>query len=93
MFKRGAAPATAKSSVGSRTPLSCSGEGWTFRRVEAVARERLPVGHGDMHGGGGGWAPRGAAVVVRERLSVCLATVRVCCVGRTRCAGLVAREL
>ena len=46
MFKRGAAPATGRSPVASRTPLSGSGEERTSRGVEGVARERLPVGRG-----------------------------------------------
>ena len=32
------------------------------------ARERVPVGRGDVLGGGGVRAPRGAAVGARERL-------------------------
>ena len=58
MFKRVAAPATARSPVASRTPLSGSGEERTARRVEAVAREWLPVGQVDVHVRGGGRALR-----------------------------------
>ena len=43
MFERGAAPATGRSPVASRIPLSGSGEERTARRVEGVARGRLPV--------------------------------------------------
>ena len=69
MFLSIAAPATARSSVASRTPLSGSGEEWTARRVEVVARERHTVGRVDVLEGGKGQAPRGAAVGARERLS------------------------
>ena len=41
-----------------------------------VARERLPVGRGDVRERGGGRAPRGAAVVARERLPVGRADAR-----------------
>ena len=58
MFKRGAAPATGRSPVASRTPLSGSGEERTARRVEVVARERLPVGRVDMRVCGGWRSPR-----------------------------------
>ena len=77
MFKRGAAPATARSPVASRTPLSGSGEERTARRVEGVARGRLAVGPGHVLGGGVGRAPRGAAVGARERLPV----------GQDTCSG------
>ena len=43
MFKRAAAEATGRSPAVSRTPLSGSGEERTARKVEGVARGRLPV--------------------------------------------------
>ena len=70
MLKRFVANATARSAVASRTPLCGSGEERTARRVEVVARERLPVGLGDVQNGGDGRASRGAAVGARERLPV-----------------------
>ena len=70
MFKRIAAPATARSSVASRTPLCGSGEDRTARRVEAAARERLPEARVDVLDGGAGRASRSAAVGTRERMSV-----------------------
>ena len=70
MFKRAAAPATGRSPVESKIPLSGSGEERTARRVEGVARGRLAVGPGSVLGGGFGRTPRGAAVGTRERLPV-----------------------
>jgi len=52
MCKRGAAHATARSPVASRTPLSGSGVERTARRVEGVAHGRLAVGPGHELGGG-----------------------------------------
>ena len=48
MFKRGAALATARSPVASRTPLSGSGEERTARGVDGAARGRLAVGQVDV---------------------------------------------
>ena len=62
MFERGAAPATGRSPVPGRIPLSGSGEERTAHRVEGVARGRLPVAQEYVRGGGNGRASRGAAV-------------------------------
>jgi hypothetical protein len=78
MFQRAAAPGTGRSPVASRNPLSGSGEGWKSRKVEGVARGRLPVGQEDVHRRGDGRASRGAAVGTRERLPVGRGDVRVC---------------
>ena len=69
MFKRGAAPATARSPV-AIIPLCGSGEGWKSREVAGVARGRLAVGHVDVLGGGKERAARGAAVSALEQLPV-----------------------
>ena len=66
MFKRGAAPATGRSPVASRIPLSGSGEERTARRVEGVTRGRHTVGQGHVLWGGKERAPRSAAVGARE---------------------------
>ena len=50
--------------------LSGSGEERTARRVEGVARKRLPVEPLDVHAGGDWRAPRGAEVGTREWLPV-----------------------
>ena len=60
MFTRVAAPATGRSPVASRTPLPGSCEERTARRVEGVARGRLPVEQLDVFGGRKGRAPGGA---------------------------------
>ncbi len=52
-------------------------KGRAARSAAVGARERLPVGRGDVRVGGGGRAPRGAAVDARERLPVELAHGRV----------------
>jgi hypothetical protein len=52
------------------------GVAWAPRGASVVARERLPVGRGDVRERGGGRAPRGAAVVARERLPVGRADAR-----------------
>lgn len=70
MFKRGAAPATARSYVASRMPMPRSGEGWAFRRVEGIAREWLPVERGDVLRCGMRRASRDAAEGARKRLPV-----------------------
>ena len=59
---RGAAPATERSPVASTKSLCGSGEDWKSRRVEVVARERLPVGRKHVLQGGAGLAPRGDKV-------------------------------
>ena len=93
MFKRVAAPATARSSGASRIPLHGSGEEWTARRVEGVARERHPVGRAEVQCGGDRRAPRGAAMGARERLPVECLDVHEGGVGRAiRGTAVVARE-
>ena len=76
MCKRGAAHATARSPVASRTPLSGSGEKRTARRVEGVARRR-PAGHGTG-------ARRDFEMGARKRLSLGLEVANVCEGKRTR---------
>ena len=56
----------------------CPWDKWTPRCVAVGARERLPVGHGYVHEGGGRRAPRCAAVGAVERLPVGRGYVRVC---------------
>jgi hypothetical protein len=70
MFKRVEAPATGRSPVASRIPLSGSGEELTARRVEGVTHGRHTVGQGHVLWGGKGRAPRSAAVGARDRLPV-----------------------
>ena len=70
MRERAAAPATGRYSVKRRVVVRSRGEMWTARRVATVARERVPVGRGDVLGGGGVRAPRGAAVGARDWLPV-----------------------
>ena len=63
------------------------------RGAAVGARERLPVGRGDLRVGSGGRAPRGAAVAARERLPVGRDGVRWDGEGRSpRGAEVVARE-
>jgi hypothetical protein len=56
----------------------CPWDKWTPRCVAVGARERLPVGHGYVHEGGGRRAPRCAAVGAVERRTVGRRYVRVC---------------
>ena len=70
MRERAAAPATGRYSVKRRVVVRCRGELCIARRVATVARERVPVGRGDVLTGGGVRAPRGAAVGTSERLPV-----------------------
>ncbi len=68
MFKRGGAPASGRSPVASRIPMSGSGEERTAREVEGVARERNTVERNHVLGGGKGWTPGGTAVGAGERM-------------------------
>ena len=68
MFKRGEVPATGRSPVASRIPLTGSGEERKDRGVEGVARGRLAMERIYVLDGGEGRASRGTAVGARKRL-------------------------